>query len=207
MTSHVQFGLVELDLLATYAASEIPFPLQVPSFGEVPPERDLLFASAGETLELRGLADEDGPLDLAEAPLIDVVAGANELRVTASVAIGALAAAAWPLRVGLTAVVADRAGRQAYYALRHTRDKPDFHDAASFAVSLGEFGATTVIARADAPTVPVTIARATRPMSAVSHVAASAIACGNTVAPSRVSPCSASSNGMIGMPSRVRSKK
>ena len=65
-TGHVQFGLVELDLLATYAGAEIPFPLQVPSFGEVAPTRDLLFASAGETLQLRGLADEDGPLDLAD---------------------------------------------------------------------------------------------------------------------------------------------
>src|SRR5690606_39010702 len=32
-------------------------------------------------------------------------------------------------------------------------------------------------------------------------------ACGNTVAPSCRRPCSASSNGMIGMPSRVRSTK
>lgn len=63
---HVRFGLVELDLLATYAGAEIPFPLQVPSFGTVPPERDLLFAAAGETLQLRGLADDDGPLELAE---------------------------------------------------------------------------------------------------------------------------------------------
>lgn len=61
-----EFGLVELDLLATYAGAGIPFPLQVPSFGEIQPTRDLLFASAGETLQLRGLADEDGPLDLAE---------------------------------------------------------------------------------------------------------------------------------------------
>jgi thiamine transport system permease protein len=29
----------------------------------------------------------------------------------------------------------------------------------AFAISLGEFGATVVIARADAPTVPITIAR------------------------------------------------
>lgn len=61
-----QFGLVELDLLATYAGAELPFPLQVPSFGRVPPERDLLFAGAGETLRLRGLADDDGPTGLAD---------------------------------------------------------------------------------------------------------------------------------------------
>ena len=83
-SDHVQFGLVELDLLATYAAAEVPFPLRVPSFGEVPPARALLFASAGETLQLRGLADEDGPLALADelatmlagrAGAIDVVIG------------------------------------------------------------------------------------------------------------------------------------
>ena len=50
-------------------------------------------------------------------------------------------------------------------------------------------------------------AAATRVISAVSHVAASAIACGNDVAPSPPKPCSASSNGMIGMPSRVFSTK
>jgi hypothetical protein len=41
-----------------------------------------------------------------------------------------------PWRVGLTAVVEDEAGGRTYYALRHTRDTPDFHDAASFVVSL-----------------------------------------------------------------------
>ena len=50
-------------------------------------------------------------------------------------------------------------------------------------------------------------APATRPTSAGSQVAASAMACGNTVAPARMRPCSASSKGMIGTPSRVRSTK
>jgi hypothetical protein len=99
---------------------------------------ELNFAPSGEwaAYEFDGYRAGMRPLDLAEAPLIDVVAGGTELRVTGSVEIGALAAAPWPLRVGLTAVVADRAGRRGYYALRHSRDKPDFHDAASFAVSL-----------------------------------------------------------------------
>ena len=51
------------------------------------------------------------------------------------------------------------------------------------------------------------IAAATRAVSAVSHVAASAIAEGKTVAPLPYRPCTASSNGMIGMPSRVCSTK
>ena len=37
---------------------------------------------------------------------------------------------------GLTAVVEDRTGARAYYALEHAREKPDFHDAASFTVLL-----------------------------------------------------------------------
>ena len=76
------------------------------------------------------------PLALAAGPIIEIVAGASELSVTASVELGALGAAPWPWRVGLTAVVADRAGRRGYYALRHPRANPDFHDAAGFAVLL-----------------------------------------------------------------------
>ena len=76
------------------------------------------------------------PLALAAAPIIEVVAAADELSVTASVELDAFGAAPWPWRVGLTAVVADRAGRRGYFALRHPRASPDFHDAASFAVLL-----------------------------------------------------------------------
>jgi hypothetical protein len=86
--------------------------------------------------ELDGYRHGMRPLALAQPPLIAVAETANELRVTASVEIDALAAAPWPRRVGLTAVVVDRGGGRGYYALRHPRDKPDFHDAASFAVSL-----------------------------------------------------------------------
>ena len=50
-------------------------------------------------------------------------------------------------------------------------------------------------------------ADATRPTNAVSHVAARPIACGKTVASLRINPCSPSSKGMIGMPSRVLSTK
>jgi hypothetical protein len=59
------FGLVELNLLATYTGATIPFPLKVPSFGRIPGERDELFAAAGATLRHRRLADEDGPTGLA----------------------------------------------------------------------------------------------------------------------------------------------
>ena len=76
------------------------------------------------------------PLELAEPPKVKVVTAASELRVTAGVELGSLADAPWPWRIGLTAVVEDRAGGRAYYALLHPREKPDFHDAAAFTVIL-----------------------------------------------------------------------
>jgi hypothetical protein len=76
------------------------------------------------------------PLSLDAPPKITVVAAAGELRVTAAVELAALAHAPWPWRVGLTAVVEETSGRRGYFALLHPRAKPDFHDAAGFAVSL-----------------------------------------------------------------------
>jgi hypothetical protein len=61
----VQFGLVELDLLATHTGIAFPFPLRVPSFGRIPGERSVLFAAAGRALEHRGLADDRGPAGFA----------------------------------------------------------------------------------------------------------------------------------------------
>lgn len=76
------------------------------------------------------------PLDLAEPPSVRVAETKNELRVTAAIELGGLADAPWPWRIGFTAVVEDRAGGRAYYALLHPRPKPDFHDAAAFTVLL-----------------------------------------------------------------------
>jgi hypothetical protein len=73
-----RFGLVELDLLATHAGAPIPYPLRVPSFGRVPEERDELFAAAAEALQVRGLADADGPA----GPAADVVAALARRRGT-----------------------------------------------------------------------------------------------------------------------------
>ncbi|GAB3671357.1 ESX secretion-associated protein EspG [Saccharopolyspora tripterygii] len=61
----IHFGQVELDLLATHAGVPWPFPLSIPSFGRIDGERDVLFAAAGQTLRMRGLADEDGPAGAA----------------------------------------------------------------------------------------------------------------------------------------------
>jgi hypothetical protein len=71
-------------------------------------------------------------LALVQAPSITVTATANELDVTAVVELAAFPEAPWPWRIGLTAVVEDRAGGRAYFALRHAREKPDFHDVAGF---------------------------------------------------------------------------
>ena len=73
-----RFGLVELDLLATHAGATIPYPLRVPSFGRVAGERDQLFAAASEALQVRGLADADGPAGVAA----DVVAALARRRGT-----------------------------------------------------------------------------------------------------------------------------
>jgi hypothetical protein len=75
-------------------------------------------------------------LRLSAPPAIAVAETADELRVTAALELGALGDAPWPWRIGLTAVVEDPAGEREYFALRHPREKPDFHDAAAFTVVL-----------------------------------------------------------------------
>jgi hypothetical protein len=56
--------------------------------------------------------------------------------VTASVALGEFAAASSTWRLGLAAVVEDAAGGKSYWALRHPRPTPDFHDAAGFVLRM-----------------------------------------------------------------------
>ena len=79
-------------------------------------------------------------LPLASPPAIAVTETDDELRVTAALELGALADAPWPWRIGLTAVVENRAGEREYFALRHPREIPDFHDAAAFTVLLDGSG-------------------------------------------------------------------
>jgi hypothetical protein len=75
------------------------------------------------------------PVELARPPVVAVARGIDELTVTASVDLGGATEARWPWRVALCAVVAEAAGGRSYWALRHTKPKPDFHDAAGFALS------------------------------------------------------------------------
>lgn len=72
------FGQIELDLISTHTGVPFPFPLRVPSFGRITGEREVLFATAGETLRLRGLADDSGPVGTAA----ELVAALHEHRGT-----------------------------------------------------------------------------------------------------------------------------
>lgn len=57
---------VEVDLLCVFAEVEAPFPIEIPASGQSEIERGVLFSGAARQLRDRGLADERGPLDVAE---------------------------------------------------------------------------------------------------------------------------------------------
>lgn len=57
---------VEVDLLCTFAEVEPPFPLDIPATGVTGIEQRMRFREAREQLTDRGLADEYGPLGVAE---------------------------------------------------------------------------------------------------------------------------------------------
>jgi len=65
--SAVAMGVAEVDLLCSTANAAPPFPLRVPSAGATSTERRAVLRAAGEQLAARGLADERGPLGVAEA--------------------------------------------------------------------------------------------------------------------------------------------
>jgi hypothetical protein len=65
--SAVALGVAEVDLLCAAAGAAPPFPLRVPSAGVTSTERRAVLRAAGEQLAARGLADERGPLGVAEA--------------------------------------------------------------------------------------------------------------------------------------------
>jgi ESAT-6 protein secretion system EspG family protein len=57
---------VEVELLCAFAEVLAPFPLEIPSSGETDVERLVLFQGARQLLTERGLADDGGPLGLAD---------------------------------------------------------------------------------------------------------------------------------------------
>jgi len=90
------------------------------------------FAPSGEWAAYRFTARRAGMRELETgAPVIRCTPddGGMSLDVT-------LDASAWtgPIDLGLAAVIEDRAGSLAYWALAHPADRPDFHDPESFAL-------------------------------------------------------------------------
>src|SRR5882757_1069196 len=63
----VAVDIAEIDLLCAVADVAPPFPLRVPATGGSVRERRRVLRAAGERLAARGLADERGPLGVAEA--------------------------------------------------------------------------------------------------------------------------------------------
>jgi hypothetical protein len=57
---------VEVELLCTFAEVVAPFPLEVSPVGETQEERLMIYGGAREMLAERGLADETGPLGVAD---------------------------------------------------------------------------------------------------------------------------------------------
>jgi len=57
---------VEVELLCAYAEVLAPFPLELPSSGETEVERLVMYRGARELMTERGLADENGPLGVAD---------------------------------------------------------------------------------------------------------------------------------------------
>ncbi|MGB3440148.1 MAG: ESX secretion-associated protein EspG [Actinophytocola sp.] len=85
---------VEVDLLCVFAEVEAPFPLEIPASGQSDVEQMSLFRSAREQLTARGLADENGPLGVAEdfvfllrscTGVLDMVLAKEELLLAAAV--------------------------------------------------------------------------------------------------------------------------
>jgi hypothetical protein len=65
--SAIPVGVAEVDLLCAAANAEPPFPLRVPNVGTSIRDRRVNLRLARERLAARGLADERGPLGVAEA--------------------------------------------------------------------------------------------------------------------------------------------
>jgi hypothetical protein len=78
------------------------------------------------------------PVVEATAPVITQEAGAGEFTLVVTLDLGWLprAFAGSGLRLGLTAVIEDRAQGLSYWALKHGAEKPDFHRADGFLVAL-----------------------------------------------------------------------
>jgi hypothetical protein len=66
-TFDASIDAVELDLLCTYAQVSAPYPLRARSVGATTEQRQASFRAAKDRLAARGLADDQGPLGVADA--------------------------------------------------------------------------------------------------------------------------------------------
>lgn len=72
-----------------------------------------------------------------DAPRITLQSSTDGLMLEAQLKLGKFAhLPLCPLRIGLTAVIEDKAGSISYWALRHPRSKPDFHHRGGFILRL-----------------------------------------------------------------------
>jgi hypothetical protein len=98
------------------------------------------FAPSGEwtACAFRGYRDGAPLTDETLAPSIALRATEEGLELRAVVQLERLSRLhpRAPLRVGLSAVIEARDGTRSYWALRHRAEKPDFHDANTFALRL-----------------------------------------------------------------------
>lgn len=76
------------------------------------------------------------PIEPLEAPRITVHRDAQRLELESVVRLAELAACRGRARLALAAVIEDSSGRLYYWALRHSRPQPDFHDADAFCLVL-----------------------------------------------------------------------
>jgi len=95
------------------------------------------WAAYGFDQRRKGMRD----LDLPAPPGIGCARGAGQLQLCVTLQLGSLPAL--PLRLGLAAVVEDRDGALAHWALRHPVGPPDFHDPESFTLRLEPGGPAT----------------------------------------------------------------
>lgn len=104
--------------------------------GHGPGYREFNFSPAGDWAAYDFHAyREGGPLDPVPAPTIVCRAGDDSLELEVRLPRHALPTGV-PLRLALSAVIEDRHGKLAYWALRHPAGQPDFHHTDAFALTL-----------------------------------------------------------------------
>ena len=104
--------------------------------GEGPEYREFNFSPSAEwaVYDFRGYRD-GGALENELAPGIVVRKTMDRLELGAEIG-QVLLPHGRPLRLGVSAVVEDAAGKLSYWALRHPPGKPDFHHADAFTIRL-----------------------------------------------------------------------